>query len=207
MLASVPLAQSCTWNLDLIERGAQVAAKEATAQGINWNYSPMVDVSVDARWGRVAEGGGEDAMLSGLIGAAMIRGYQGNFSEENMLACIKHFALYGASESGRDYNTVDMSRLRMWNQYLQSYEIALSAEPATVMSSFNVVDYVPATANKWLMTDVLRNKWGFKGMLVTDYASISEMTKHGIGDLKTNAAKAMAAVRTWTCVQMLIADI
>lgn len=189
----VPLAQSCTWNLDLIERGAQVAAKEATAQGINWNYSPMVDVSVDARWGRVAEGGGEDAMLSGLIGAAMIRGYQGNFSEENMLACIKHFALYGASESGRDYNTVDMSRLRMWNQYLQSYEIALSAEPATVMSSFNVVDYVPATANKWLMTDVLRNKWGFKGMLVTDYASISEMTKHGIGDLKTNAAKAMAA--------------
>ena len=189
----IPLAKSCTWNLNLIESGAVVAAKEATAQGINWNFSPMVDVSVDPRWGRVAEGGGEDAMLSGLVGAAMIRGYQGDFSNENMLACLKHFALYGASESGRDYNTVDMSRLRMWNQYMQSYEIALSAEPATIMSSFNVVDYVPATANKWLINDVLREKWGYKGMLVTDYASISEMTDHGIGDLKTNAARAMIA--------------
>lgn len=189
----IPLAQSCTWNLDLIEKGAKVAAKEATAQGINWNFSPMVDVSFDPRWGRVAEGGGEDAMLSGLIGAAMIRGYQGNFGTENMLACLKHFALYGASESGRDYNTVDMSRLRMWNQYLQSYETALSAEPATIMSSFNVVDYVPATANKWLISDVLRDKWGFSGMLVTDYASIYEMTEHGIGDLKSNAARALIA--------------
>ncbi len=194
----LPLAQACSWNPQAIEAGARMAAEEATASGICWDYSPMVDVALDARWGRVAEGYGEDPYLSSVMGVAAIRGYQGSgeqngYAKNELMACLKHYALYGASESGRDYNTVDMSRLRMYNQYLPPYEAAVKAGVGSVMSSFNVVDGMPATGNRWLMTDVLRDQWGFGGFLVTDYGSIGEMTNWGFGDQKQSTAQALTA--------------
>ncbi len=194
----LPLAQACSWNPQAIEAGARMAAEEATASGICWDYSPMVDVALDARWGRVAEGYGEDPYLSSVMGVAAIRGYQGSgeqngYAKNELMACLKHYALYGASESGRDYNTVDMSRLRMFNQYLPPYEAAVKAGVGSVMSSFNVVDGMPATGNRWLMTDLLRNQWGFGGFLVTDYGSIGEMTSWGFGDQKQSTAQALTA--------------
>ncbi len=194
----LPLAQACSWNPQAIEAGARMAAEEATASGICWDYSPMVDVALDARWGRVAEGYGEDPYLSSVMGVAAIRGYQGSgeqngYAKNELMACLKHYALYGASESGRDYNTVDMSRLRMFNQYLPPYEAAVKAGVGSVMSSFNVVDGMPATGNRWLMTDLLRDQWGFGGFLVTDYGSIGEMTSWGFGDQKQSTAQALTA--------------
>ncbi len=194
----IPLAQACSWNPQMIEAGARMAAEEATASGICWDYSPMVDVALDARWGRVAEGYGEDPYLSSVMGVAAIRGYQGSgeqdgYAKNELMACLKHYALYGASESGRDYNTVDMSRLRMYNQYLPPYEAAVKAGVGSVMSSFNIVDGVPATGNRWLLTDVLRDQWGFNGFLVTDYGSIGEMTTWGFGDQKQSTAQALKA--------------
>ncbi len=189
----LPLAQACSWDLAMIERAAQVAAAEATASGINWVYSPMVDVAVDPRWGRVAEGAGEDPYLTSQVGAAMIRGYQGNYSDHNAMACVKHYALYGASESGRDYNTVDMSHVRMYNQYFAPYKAAAEAGAGSFMTSFNIVDGIPATANKWLIDDVLRNEWKFDGFVVTDYGSINEMMMHGIGNPLSNTAQALKA--------------
>ncbi|MBQ1797895.1 MAG: glycoside hydrolase family 3 C-terminal domain-containing protein, partial [Muribaculaceae bacterium] len=190
----VPLAQSCTWDTTLVREAAHIAAREATADGINWVYSPMVDIALDARWGRIAEGGGEDPFLGSLMGAAMIRGYQGDYSgTDNVMACVKHYALYGAVEAGRDYNTVDMSRLRMYNQYFPPYKAAVEAGVGSVMSSFNIVDGVPATANDWLLNDVLRRQWQFDGFVVTDYGSIGEMTNHGLGDVLHNSAMALAA--------------
>ena len=191
----IPLAMSCSWDLKGIERAAHIAAKEASADGINWTYSPMVDICVDARWGRTSEGNGEDPYLSGLIGAAMVRGYQGDYSRnDNIMACLKHYALYGAVEAGRDYNTVDMSRLRMFNQYLPPYCAVAEAGVGSVMSSFNLVDGVPATANKWLLTDVLRGLWRYDGFVVTDYGSIGEMLQHGVGeDLRDAAAMTLRA--------------
>jgi beta-glucosidase len=190
----VPLAMACSWDLANIERGARIAATEASADGINWTYSPMVDIALDARWGRIVEGAGEDPFLGSKIAAAYIKGYQGNLIKDNeILACIKHFGLYGAAEAGRDYNTVDMSRVRMYNQYLPPYKAAVEAGAGSIMSSFNVVDGVPATANHWLLDDLLRQQWGFKGFVVTDYGSIYEMSEHGIGDLQTSAAKAIKA--------------
>lgn len=180
----MPLAMSCSWNMADVERSAQIAAVEATAGGINWTFSPMVDIARDPRWGRMAEGAGEDPYLGGQVAAAMVRGYQGSdlASDTTMLSCIKHFALYGAAEAGRDYNTVDMSRSRMYNDYLYPYQAGIDAGAATVMTSFNLVEGVPATANKWLITDVLRREWGFQGMVVTDYGSINEMYAHGVAD-------------------------
>lgn len=191
----IPLALSCTWDMNLIKRSAQIAAQEASADGINWTFSPMVDISRDPRWGRVSEGSGEDPYLGSQIAKAMVTGYQGtNLAKNNtILSCVKHFALYGASEAGRDYNTVDMSRIRMYNDYFPPYKAAIDAGVASVMASFNEVDGIPATANKWLMTEVLRNQWGFKGFVVTDYTAISEMTAHGIGDLQTVSALALNA--------------
>lgn len=191
----IPLALSCSWNLDAIERSAQIAAREASADGINWTYSPMVDICIDSRWGRVSEGNGEDPWLSGLIGQAMIKGYQGDYSrEDNIMACVKHFALYGAVEAGRDYNTVDMSHVRMYNQYFPPYKAAVEAGVGSVMSSFNLVDGVPATANKWLLTDVLRNQWGFDGFVATDYASVFEMLSHGVSaNVQEASAQALNA--------------
>ncbi len=191
----IPLGLSCTWDMNAIERSAQIAAMEASADGINWTFSPMVDVSRDPRWGRISEGSGEDAYLGSQIAIAMVKGYQGNgvYKNNNIMACVKHYALYGAAEAGRDYNTTDMSRVRMFNEYMPPYKAAIDAGVESVMASFNEVDGIPATGNKYLMTDVLRRQWGFKGFVVTDYTGINEMVDHGMGDLKTVSALAMNA--------------
>lgn len=191
----IPLALSCSWDMEAIERSARIAAKEASADGINWTFSPMVDVSLDARWGRYSEGNGEDPYLSGRIARAMVRGYQGDYSRtDNIMACVKHFALYGASESGRDYNTVDMSRVRMYNQYLPPYKAAAEAGVGSFMSSFNLVDGIPATANKWLLDDLLRGEWQYDGLVATDYGSIGEMLNHGVSaSLQEASAQALLA--------------
>ena len=194
----IPLGLSCTWDMQAVEQSAQIAAKEASADGICWTFSPMVDIARDPRWGRIAEGAGEDPYLGGQIAKAMVEGYQGigdsAFSSNNqIMACVKHYALYGAAEAGRDYNTTDMSRIRMYNEYLNPYKAAVEAGVGSVMSSFNEVDGIPATANHWLMTDVLRNQWGFKGFVVTDYTAINEMIAHGLGDLQTVSALALKA--------------
>ena len=195
----IPLGLSCTWDMKAIEESARIAAVEASADGISWTFSPMVDISRDPRWGRVSEGSGEDPFLGSLIAQAMVNGYQGKEPSsqlkrnDEIMACVKHFALYGAGEGGRDYNTVDMSRQRMYNEYFPPFEAAIEAGVGSVMASFNEVDGVPATANKWLMTDVLRGQWGFGGFVVTDYTGISEMIDHGIGDLQTVSARAINA--------------
>jgi beta-glucosidase len=191
----IPLAQACTWNLEMIEQGARIAATEACADGLDWTFSPMVDIARDPRWGRIAEGAGEDPYLGSLIARAMVRGYQGNdLARSNaLMACVKHFALYGAAEAGRDYNTVDMSRIRMYEYYLPPYKAAVEAGVGSAMSSFNEVDGIPATGNHWLLTDLLRKQWGFKGFVVTDYTAINEMIQHGTGDLKQNTALALQA--------------
>ena len=195
----IPLGLSCTWDMKAIEESARIAAIEASADGISWTFSPMVDISRDPRWGRVSEGSGEDPFLGSLIARAMIQGYQGEKladqlkRNDEIMACVKHFALYGAAEGGRDYNTVDMSRQRMYNEYFPPFEAAIEAGVGSVMASFNEVDGIPATANKWLMSDVLRSQWGFNGFVVTDYTGISEMTDHGIGDLQTVSARAINA--------------
>lgn len=190
----IPLALSCSWDIPAIEQSARIAAKEASADGIMWTYSPMVDISVEPRWGRVSEGSGEDPFLGSEIARAMVRGYQGDFSKsDNIMACLKHYALYGAAEAGRDYNTVDMSRVRMYNQYFPPYKAAVEEGVASVMTSFNIVDGIPATANKWLIDDVLRKQWGFDKFVVTDYASIFEMQAHGAGDLQTASVRALKA--------------
>ena len=195
----IPLGLSCTWNMEAIEKSARIAALEASADGISWTFSPMVDISRDPRWGRVSEGSGEDPFLGGAIARAMVLGYQGaNLNDQlkrndEIMACVKHFALYGAGEAGRDYNTVDMSHNRMFNEYLYPYQAAVDAGVGSVMASFNEVDGVPATANKWLMTDVLRKQWGFNGFVVTDFTGIAEMIEHGIGDLQTVSARALEA--------------
>lgn len=191
----IPLGMSCIWDMKLVERSAQIAAQEASADGINWTFSPMVDISRDPRWGRISEGSGEDAYLGSEIAKAMVRGYQGNDLSKNntIMACVKHYALYGAAEAGRDYGTTDMSRVRMYNEYLPPYKAAVDMGVGSVMASFNEIDGVPATANKWLLTDVLRKQWGFKGFIVTDYTGINEMVDHGIGDLQTVSARALMA--------------
>lgn len=191
----IPLALSCTWDTTLIEQSARIAAIEASSNGVTWTYSPMVDIARDARWGRIAEGGGEDPWWGGKIAAAMVRGYQGDdlTKENTILSCLKHFALYGAAEAGRDYNTVDMSRVQMYNEYFPPYKAAVEAGVATAMSSFNLVEAVPASGNRWLLTDLLRDQWGFNGFVVSDYNSIGEMTNHGLGDTQTVSALALHA--------------
>ena len=191
----IPLGISCSWDTALIRYSAAVAANEATADGLNWAFSPMVDIARDPRWGRVSEGSGEDPFLGSAIATAMVKGYQGkSLADKNtLLACVKHFALYGASEGGRDYNSVDMSKMKMFNEYLPPYKAAVDAGVATVMSSFNDVEGVPATGNKWLLTDLLRTKWGFKGMLVSDYTSIGEMVNHRQGDIAEVSIQAIKA--------------
>ncbi|GGE51033.1 glycosyl hydrolase [Pedobacter psychrotolerans] len=190
----IPLGVSCIWDMDLVQKSARVAAIEASASGINWTFSPMVDISRDPRWGRISEGSGEDPYLGSKIAAAMVKGYQGRLQANNeILACVKHYALYGAAEAGRDYNTTDMSKVRMYNEYFPPYKAAVDAGAASIMASFNEVDGIPASGSKWLMTDVLRNQWGFKGFVVTDYTGIPEMIAHGMGDLQTVSALAMNA--------------
>lgn len=191
----IPLSLSCSWDMDAIKESARIAAIEASADGICWTFSPMVDIARDARWGRMSEGSGEDPYLGSQVAKAMVEGYQGNDlkADNTIMACVKHFALYGAADAGRDYNTVDMSHWRMFNDYMPPYKAAVDAGAGSVMSSFNVVDGVPATGNKWLLTDVLRGMWGFKGFVVTDYTAIKEMIDHGMGDLTQVSALALNA--------------
>jgi len=190
----IPLGMSAVWDMSLVEKSARVAAIEASASGINWTFSPMVDISRDPRWGRISEGNGEDPYLGSQIAAAMVKGYQGKLKANNeILACVKHYALYGAAEAGRDYNTTDMSKVRMYNEYFPPYKAAVDAGAASIMASFNEVDGIPATGSKWLMTEVLRNQWGFKGFVVTDYTGIPEMIAHGMGDLQKVSELALNA--------------
>ncbi len=191
----IPLGLSASWDMALIERSARIAALESTANGLNWNFSPMVDIARDPRWGRVAEGAGEDPYLGSQIARAMVRGYQGDDMTKptTMMACVKHFILYGAAEAGRDYNTTDMSRIKMFNEYLPPYKAAIDAGVGSVMSSFNDIDAVPATGNKWVLTDLLRGRWGFDGFVVSDYTSVNEMIAHGMGDLQAVSALALKA--------------
>lgn len=191
----IPLGLSCTWDMKAVEESARIAAVEASADGICWTFSPMVDLCRDPRWGRIAEGSGEDPFLGAAIAQAMVRGYQGKdmSRSDEIMACVKHFALYGASEAGRDYNTVDMSRQRMFNEYMLPYRAAVDAGAGSVMASFNEVEGIPATGNHWLMTDVLRRQWGFRGFVVTDYTGIAEMIEHGMGDMQAVAALALNA--------------
>ncbi len=191
----IPFAMSMSWDMDAIRNAARISSVEATADGICWTFSPMVDICREPRWGRMSEGNGEDPFLGSAICRAMIEGYQGAdlADKTSMMACVKHFALYGAPEAGRDYNTVDMSHVRMFNEYFPPYKAGVDAGAGSFMTSFNVIDYIPATGNRWLMTEVLRDRWGFDGFVVTDYTAISEMINHGMGDLQTVSALALNA--------------
>jgi len=191
----IPLGMSATWDMELIKKSASIAASEASADGIQWTFSPMVDLTRDPRWGRVSEGNGEDAFLSSAIAKAMVHGYQGDdlSAPNTILSCVKHYALYGAAEGGRDYNTTDMSRVRMYNEYFPPYKAAVDAGVASVMMSFNEVDGIPASGNKWLIDNVLRKQWKFEGFVVSDYTGIPEMTNHGVGDAQTVNAMSLNA--------------
>jgi beta-glucosidase len=187
----IPLGQAATWDTALIEKAERIAAIEATAEGLNWVYAPMVDVARDPRWGRVMEGSGEDTWLGSLISAARVKGFQGvSLSDNNtVLACVKHFAAYGAPQAGRDYHTVDMSERSLFEWYLPPYKAAIEAGAASVMTSFNEIAGVPSTSNRWLLTDLLRDKWKFDGFVVTDYGSINELIPHGVAADQAHAAE------------------
>lgn len=191
----IPLGISATWDLGLIEQSARLAAKEATAEGLNWVFSPMVDIARDPRWGRISEGAGEDPWYGSQVAMAMVKGYQGTSlnNADAVMACVKHFALYGGAEAGREYNTVDMSLIKMYQDYLPPYKAAVKAGAGSFMSSFNTINGVPATGNKWLLTDLLRKQWGFNGFVVSDYTAVNELTNHGLGDLQTVSAIALKA--------------
>jgi len=192
----IPLALSASWDMTAIECAAATSTREGTAAGINWTYSPMVDICQDARWGRIAESAGEDPYLGCMIAKAMVRGIQGDGfykDNEHMLACVKHYALYGAAEAGLDYSEADMSRITMYNEFFPPYKAAAEAGAASFMASFNDVEGIPATGSRWLMTDVLRHQWGFNGFVVSDYTGVSEMTAHGVGNKQQVAAKAIYA--------------
>ena len=192
----IPLGLSTSWNMELIEQTARAAAKEASACGINWVYSPMVDICRDARWGRIAEGGGEDPYLGGEIAKAMVYGYQGRdgvYDTGDVMACVKHYALYGGAEAGRDYNSVFLSRQEALNGYMNPYKAACEAGAGSYMSSFNEFEGIPATMNQWLMDDVLRKSWGFEGFIVSDATAIQEEIAHGIGDLQEVSARSLQA--------------
>jgi len=192
----MPLAESCTWDLEAIENSARIAAKEATAEGINWIFAPMVDIARDARWGRIVEGAGEDVYWGSLVAAARVRGFQGKDLNDKAtaMASVKHFAAYGASMAGRDYNTVDVSLNELWNTYLPPFKAALDAGSATLMTAFNDLNGIPATGNKYLLKDILIDKWKYDGFVVSDYTSVNEMIPHGFAkDEKHSTEIAMNA--------------
>lgn len=192
----IPLALACSWDMQAIERSAQVAAREATADGICWTFSPMVDVCHDGRWGRISEGSGEDPYLGSRIAEAMVRGYQqGDLADpETMMACVKHFALYGAVEAGREYNNVYPDDFHMFNEYMQPYKAAVDAGAGSVMAAFNTVHGVPSTGNKWLLNDLLRGQWGFGGFVVSDYCGLEQLQDHGVcSSLEQSAIQSLEA--------------
>lgn len=187
----IPLAEAASWDLQLIEKTARIAAKETAAAGIHWTFAPMVDISRDPRWGRVMEGAGEDAYLGSLIAKARVKGFQGDGlgNLDAVMACVKHFAAYGAAIAGRDYNTVDMSDRLLWEVYLPPFKAALDAGAATFMNAFNDLNGIPATADSYLQRDILKGKWGFTGFVVSDWGSIGEMVEHGFAKDKSQAAE------------------
>lgn len=185
----IPLAQSCSWDLAAIENAEAIAAKEASADGINWTFAPMVDIARDPRWGRIAESAGEDTYLGSLIAAARVKGFQGDLGNKNIISCAKHYAAYGAAQGGRDYNTVDMSENTLRDIYLPPFKACADAGVKTFMTSFNELNGVPATANSFLLKDILRKEWGFSGFVVTDYTGINEMVKHGFATDEKNAGE------------------
>jgi beta-glucosidase len=192
----VPLGETASWDLEAIEQGARVAAIEASAEGLNWTFAPMVDIARDPRWGRIMEGAGEDPYLGSLVARARVRGFQGDdlSAPNTILACVKHYAAYGAAQAGREYHSVDMSERMLRSVYLPPYYAAVDEGVATVMTSFNDLDGVPATGNKFLLKKILRDEWGFNGFVVTDYTSINEMVNHGnVADLKEAASLALNA--------------
>ena len=186
----IPLALSCSWDMAAIERSAQVAAREATADGICWTFSPMVDICHDGRWGRISEGNGEDPYLGSCIAEAMVKGYQGRSlaDSETMMACVKHFALYGAVEAGREYNNVYPDDFHMFNEYMMPYKAAVDAGAGSVMAAFNTVHGIPSTGNRWLLNDLLRDQWGFRGFVVSDYCGLEQLQDHGVQDNLENSA-------------------
>ena len=194
-LFPIPLGLAATFDPELVEEGARIAAIEATAQGIRWTFSPMLDIARDPRWGRIAEGSGEDTYLDARMGEAMVRGYQGNLADStSMAACIKHFVGYGAAEGGRDYNSTYLTERQLRNVYLPPFEAAVKAGALTLMTSFNDNDGVPSTGNTFVVKDILRGEWGFDGLVVTDWNSMGEMIAHGFGeDRKDVAEKAVKA--------------
>lgn len=196
----IPIADACAWDPELSRQAAAIAAKEASAEGLHWTFAPMVDVSRDPRWGRVMEGAGEDPYLGGVIGAARVKGFQGSLGKDNILACVKHFAVYGAVEAGREYNQVNVDRVNAWNFYLRPYHEAVKAGAATVMNSFNVFDGVPASGNAWMVNEILKKQWGFKGFLVSDWNSFGEMIPHGYA--KDNKDVAMKALNAGSMMDM-----
>jgi len=192
----IPLAEAASWDLEAIELAARVAAREASASGIHWTFAPMVDIGRDPRWGRVMEGAGEDTYLGSKIGYARVKGFQGNKLGDlnSVMACVKHFAAYGAAVGGRDYNSVDMSERMLWETYLPPFKAALDAGAATFMNSFNDINGIPATGNAHLQRDILKGKWNFQGFVVSDWGSIGEMVAHGYSkDLKAAALSAITA--------------
>jgi beta-glucosidase len=196
----IPLADACAWDPALSQQAASIAAKEASAEGLHWTFAPMVDVSRDPRWGRVMEGAGEDPYLGSVIGAARVKGFQGDLGNNNILACVKHFAVYGAVEAGREYNHVNVDRYNAWNFYMPPYKAAVEAGAATVMNSFNVFEGIPASGNSYLVNDVLKKQWGFKGFLVSDWNSFGEMLNHGYA--KDNKDLAMKALNAGSMMDM-----
>jgi len=178
----IPLGMAASWDLELIEEVARISAIEASAEGIHWTFSPMVDIARDPRWGRVAEGAGEDTYLTSRIAEAFVKGYQGTSLNDpsTIISCPKHFIGYGAVQGGRDYNTVDISERVMREVYLPPFKAAIDAGAGTIMTSFNEVDGQPASGNKHILTEILRNEWHFNGFVVTDYTSINEMVLHGV---------------------------
>jgi beta-glucosidase len=192
----VPLALSATWDANLVERVSRIAAEEATSSGIRWTFSPMVDIARDPRWGRIVEGAGEDPYLGSIMARAYVRGYQGTSLNDprSLAACAKHYVAYGAAEAGRDYNTVDMSERQLREVYLQPFHAAVDEGVATLMASFNTINGVPASANAFTLTQVLRGEWGFRGFVVSDWGSVGELIPHGIAnDLSTAARKGFLA--------------
>jgi beta-glucosidase len=186
----VPLGLSASWDLAAIEKSARIAGDEASADGLNWVFSPMVDIARDPRWGRIVEGAGEDTYYGSRVAAAMVKGYQGTDPKANnsVMACVKHFALYGGALAGRDYNPVDMSDRSMLQDYLPPYKAAIDAGAGSVMTSFNDINGVPAAVNEWLLSDLLRKQWGFTGMVVTDYTALNELVAHGVAADEADAA-------------------
>ncbi len=187
----IPLGETASWDMDYIEKSARIAAIEATSEGLHWTFAPMIDVTRDPRWGRVAEGSGEDPFLTSMVARAKVRGYQGDnlYSTNTMLACAKHFAAYGAPQAGRDYHTVDISEIELRNTYLPPFKAAVEEGVATFMTAFNELFGVPATGSKFLLADVLREEWGFNGFVVTDYTSIKEMVPHGFAKNEMHAGE------------------